>query len=69
MHSGYPMMAQDVTVSEHLSRDEMVQKGAWGLIHELGHNHQWLSWTAKSMTETSNNWFSIYVTRKVCIFC
>jgi len=35
--------------------------GFWGNYHELGHNFQKGWWTFESMTEVSNNWFTLYL--------
>jgi hypothetical protein len=36
-----------------------------GLIHEIGHNHQWDSWTTEANSEVGCNFFSLYVNENV----
>lgn len=65
MHSGYPMMSTLDDLPELVNATRLRQHGTWGLIHEIGHNHQWRSWTTASMVDTSCNWFALYVNEKV----
>lgn len=60
MHSGYPTMAHDVSVAENLSVDSLMSAGSWGVVHELGHNHQYGPWILPGTTETTCNLFSVY---------
>ena len=34
--------------------------GSWGVVHELGHNHQYGPWILPGTTETTCNLFSVY---------
>ena len=44
----------------------MGKKGAWGIIHEIGHNVQWITgFYVNSYGETTNNFWSLYVSQKV----
>jgi hypothetical protein len=65
MHSGYPIMthldaATDMT---HLAN---LQKGPWGLFHELGHNHQHGDWTFEGTGEVTCNLWSLYLQETCC---
>ena len=61
MHSGYPFMAHTVSVPNVVNLSHMSTQGDWGMFHELGHNHQWMSATLPGNTETTCNLFSAYV--------
>ena len=65
MHSGYPMMGFTYSEHEHVNATGLMKLGTWGIIHEIGHNHQWMSWTVDGTTETGCNWFSLYVNHNV----
>jgi hypothetical protein len=65
LHSGYPIMAYTSIVPGVLSLANQKTNGAWGFTHELGHNHQWGSWSVPAMGETACNWWSIYVNKEV----
>jgi Peptidase M60, enhancin and enhancin-like len=65
MHSGYPMMGFTSAEADQVNTVNIRQQGTWGIIHELGHNHQWNSWTVDGTTETGCNWFSLYVNQNV----
>ncbi|MEJ5170675.1 MAG: M60 family metallopeptidase, partial [Fimbriimonadales bacterium] len=69
MHSGYPIMAYTVGVSE-LSVDskrlrEAPKGETWGHWHELGHNHQSGLWTFEGTGEVTNNVFTLYTMERV----
>lgn len=69
MHSGYPIMAYTVGVSE-LSVDskrlrEAPRGETWGHWHELGHNHQSDLWTFEGTVEVTNNVFTLYTMERV----
>ena len=61
MHSGYPFMAHDLSVSGVVNVTHMSQEGDWGMFHELGHNHQWMPSTLPGTTETGCNFASVYL--------
>ena len=61
MHSGYPFMAHDLSVSGVVNVSYMSQEGDWGMFHELGHNHQWMPSTLPGTTETGCNFASVYL--------
>ena len=59
MHSGYPFMAHTASVSGVVNGSYMRANGDWGMFHELGHNHQWMSSTLPGTTETTCNIYSV----------
>ena len=61
MHSGYPFMAHTASVAGVVNGTYMYENGDWGMFHELGHNHQWMSATLPGNTETTCNLFSVYL--------
>ena len=65
MHSGYPMMGFVSAVDYSMNVVTLKNFGHWGITHELGHNHQWKSWTIEANSETGCNWFSLYVHQQV----
>ena len=66
MHSGYPIMIPvDDNVRLALSERRIRREGAWGLFHELGHNHQSGDWTFDGTGEVTNNVIVLYVFDKV----
>ncbi len=65
MHSGYPIMTHLDGASEMVSLEKL-RAGTWGLLHELGHNHQRPDWTFNGTGEVTNNVFVLYTLQKVC---
>lgn len=65
MHSGYPMMAHLESAAEVLTLTAPSTVGAWGPLHELGHNHQNLDWVLPGTTESSVNLWSVYISEEV----
>ncbi len=65
MHSGYPIMAHDVSAPDLLDTQHLLDNGDWGAFHELGHNHQLSSWLLPGTTEASVNLWSVYVYEQV----
>ncbi len=65
MHSGYPIMGQVVATDELLDVGVLTDVGAWGPLHELGHNHQFDPWILPGTTETTCNLFSVYGSEEV----
>jgi hypothetical protein len=66
MHSGYPFMVPLSALKQSFP-DYVKKRGAWGFLHELGHNHQNLfsggynnSWTFDGNVEVTVNLFSAY---------
>lgn len=59
MHSGYPFMAHLASVDGVVNGTYMYENGDWGMFHELGHNHQWMSSTLPGNTETTCNLYSM----------
>lgn len=62
MHSGYPIMTHLDAVERMLSLDQL--QTAWGLYHELGHNHQHPDWTFDGTVEVTCNLFTLYIREK-----
>ncbi len=65
MHSGYPIMTHLDAVDDLVGLSRL-QKGAWGLYHELGHNHQSGDWTFDGTGEVTVNLFTMYILEKLC---
>ena len=66
MHSGYPVMCMiDPSQKDSINLAELINKGDWGFIHELGHNHQRRDWTFEGQEEVTCNLFSLYVMEKL----
>ncbi len=66
MHAGYPIMTHLDAAAWMVDADHILHKGAWGLFHELGHNHQSADWTFAGTGEVTVNLFTLYVFEKVC---
>ncbi|KAL1278899.1 hypothetical protein QQF64_025572 [Cirrhinus molitorella] len=66
MHSGYPVMMQDISAPELVDVQKAYKDGLWGQIHELGHNQQRDVWEFPPYTDecTCNLW-SLYVHEEV----
>lgn len=62
MHSGYPIMTHLDAIDRMLSIEQL--QTAWGLYHELGHNHQHPDWTFDGTVEVTCNLFTLYVREK-----
>ena len=65
MHSGYPIMTHSDQYDKLVDKEHL-QKGSWGLFHELGHNHQNRDWTFSGTGEVTVNLFTTYVFDTVC---
>uniref|UniRef100_A0A1I8I8D3 Peptidase M60 domain-containing protein n=1 Tax=Macrostomum lignano TaxID=282301 RepID=A0A1I8I8D3_9PLAT len=61
MHSGYPIMGYLDYDECLLSVDKVLNKGSWGPIHELCHNHQWRLSEFSGTVEASNNLPNVFV--------
>ncbi len=67
MHSGYPIMTHLDAAPQMLNREDLLAgEHAWGLFHEMGHNHQSRYWTFGGTGEVTVNLFSLYVLDTVC---
>ncbi len=66
MHAGYPIMTHLDAAAWMVDADHILHKGAWGLFHELGHNHQSPDWTFAGTGEVTVNLFTLYVFETVC---
>lgn len=67
MHSGYPIMTH-LDAAAFMTNLEDLKKGknAWGLFHELGHNHQQSAWTFEGTGEVTVNLFTLHALETVC---
>jgi hypothetical protein len=45
---------------------ETLKKGSWGLLHELGHNHQEGDWTFDGTGEVTCNLFALHAIDTIC---
>lgn len=67
MHSGYPIMTHlDAAAFMTNLPDLRTGKNAWGLFHELGHNHQEREWTFEGTGEVTVNLFTLHALEVVC---
>ena len=67
MHSGYPIMTHLDAAPMMVDLAQLTQGDkAWGLYHEMGHNHQSPDWTFDGTTEVTVNLFSMYVIDQLC---
>ena len=62
MHAGYPIMTHLDAVERIASISQL--QSAWGLYHELGHNHQHSDWTFAGTGEVTCNLFTLYIREK-----
>lgn len=65
MHAGYPIMTHLDAVPA-MTQDALLAKGNWGLVHELGHNHQQPEWTFEGTGEVTNNVLCVHALETVC---
>lgn len=65
MHAGYPIMTHLDAVDE-MTQVEKLRTGPWGLLHELGHNHQEGEWTFSGTGEVTCNLFALHAIDTVC---
>ncbi len=65
MHSGYPIMTHLDAANDMVSF-ERLSKGTWGLLHELGHNHQQADWTFEGTGEVTCNLFALHAIDTIC---
>ena len=67
LHNGYPMMCHVSPngSSEIYDAALIRKKGCWGVLHELGHNHQSAAWTFAAATEVTVNIFTLCCTEKL----
>ena len=64
MHDGYPMMYHRSEKGPDwvADIDDIERKGCWGVLHEIGHNHQNRAWTFPGTGEVTVNLFTLYCT-------
>ena len=65
LHNGYPLMGHiepsgDIT----LDKAKLARGEAWGIYHEIGHNHQLRSWTPACCGEVTVNLFTVLALEK-----
>ncbi len=67
LHNGYPMMCHVSSDGNSALYDRAVieREGNWGVLHELGHNHQNKAWTFGAAAEVTVNIFTLYCTDKL----
>jgi uncharacterized membrane protein len=65
MHSGYPIMTH-LDAAAFMTSLETLKKGSWGLLHELGHNHQEGDWTFDGTGEVTCNLFALHAIDTIC---
>lgn len=65
MHSGYPIMGHLESTAELTHLDTLTWDGAWGPLHELGHNHQLDPLILPGTTEATCNLFSVHGSEEV----
>ncbi len=63
MHANYPIMAPYAEAANSVSYASLATN--WGMWHEVGHNHQWAPWMLQGTTESSVNWYSVYVSEQL----
>jgi len=59
MHAGYPIKAYNSYAHEIVNLERVLAEGEWGVMHELGHNHQWLDWLIPGTIEATCNLFAL----------
>ncbi len=65
MHSGYPIMTH-LDAADAMTSLEKLRMGSWGLLHELGHNHQSGDWTFEGTGEVTCNLFALHAIDTIC---
>lgn len=65
MHSGYPIMTHLDAVDD-MTTLARLKTGPWGLLHELGHNHQESEWTFDGTGEVTCNLFALHAIDTIC---
>ncbi len=65
MHSGYPIMTH-LDAAAQMTSLEKLRAGSWGLLHELGHNHQSGDWTFDGTVEVTCNLFALHAIDTIC---
>lgn len=67
MHSGYPLMTHSDPKRPDwfLDRARMAAGEAWGIYHEIGHNHQNVDWTPVGTGEVTVNLFTCHAIEQV----
>jgi len=68
MHAGYPLMGGLNRAGTFVDKARIMrnEQSAWGLFHEIGHNHQNHLWVYRGTTEVTVNLFTLYIYEKMC---
>jgi len=68
MHNNYPLMARSHMAPILVDKARMMrnERHACSFFHEIGHNHQNLSWVFKGASEVTVNLFTLYTLEKMC---
>ncbi|SDC96140.1 M60 family metallopeptidase [Niabella drilacis] len=59
------MIPNDESVGQLLNESYMKKSGSWGLLHEIGHRHQFYGLDFVELTEVSVNLYTLYTYNKV----
>ena len=65
MHAGYPIMTH-LDAAKPMTQLDVLRQGSWGLLHELGHNHQSSDWTFDGTGEVTCNLFALHAIDTIC---
>ncbi len=65
MHAGYPIMTH-LDATKPMTQLDVLRQGSWGLLHELGHNHQSPDWTFDGTGEVTCNLFALHAIDTIC---
>ncbi len=65
MHAGYPIMTH-LDAAAFMTNVQTLRAGSWGLLHELGHNHQEDAWTFDGTVEVTCNLFTLHAIDTIC---
>ena len=67
LHNGYPLMSHinDEHFDWAINKEQLIIGDAWGVFHEIGHNHQNRDWTPDGTGEVTVNLFTCYAIETV----
>ena len=71
LHNGYPLMYHIGSAGKDaldwvVDKSALERGDAWGVFHEIGHNHQSGDWTPDGFGEITVNLFTAYAIAEVC---
>ena len=71
LHNGYPLMYHVGSAGKDaldwvVDKPALERGDAWGVFHEIGHNHQSGDWTPDGFGEVTVNLFTAYAVAEVC---